>query len=84
VGEKLGEPIRAVVYANEGFHAEVPEDLQHKMIPFSDVAEVSKDLRIFVDLEYGIQKNAYRSYRQWRVIVQNGVVFRTIQSEVGD
>jgi hypothetical protein len=84
VKTKVGEPIRSVMYAKEGFQGKVFGDELYSVIPFDEVKKASADSRVFVELAYSLQSNSHRSYRYWRITIADGRVIQRTSEMVGD
>jgi hypothetical protein len=84
VKAKLGEPIRSVMYAKEGFQGKVFGDELYSIISFGEVKKASADSRVFVELEYSLQSNSHRPYRLWRITIAEGRVNQRTNEMVGD
>ena len=84
VKAKVGQPIRSVMYAKEGFQGKVFGDKLYSIIPFDEVKKESADNRIFVELEYSLQSNSWRPYRFWRITIADGRVIQRTNEIVGD
>src|SRR4030095_4774012 len=84
VEQKVGRPLRCLVYAKKNYVGKVFGDQLFLQVDFETVKKWSTDPRVFVVLEYSIQRNSYLPYNYWHIDLQDGQVTQAIVSTVGD